>query len=169
MRFLPTILVVLLLAIAAGSFAHPGDKGKKKKKKGGDKTQATTLDKAAQQKLDRLFLEAEKAKVTEDWETAAKNYGEVLAIDPANANAHFQLAQIYINTRRLAEAEKEALEAVRLDEGNKWYLETLAGIYMNQGKAKEATEVFKTLITRFPNNADYYLNLGFLQNPCRPV
>lgn len=164
MRFLPTILVVLLLAIAAGSFAHPGDKEKKKKKKGGDKTQATTLDKAAQQKLDRLFLEAEKAKVTEDWETAAKNYGEVLAVDPANANAHFQLAQIYINTRRLAEAEKEALEAVRLDEGNKWYLETLAGIYMNQGKAKEATEVFKTLITRFPNNADYYLNLGFLQS-----
>ncbi len=163
MRFLPTILVVLLLAVAAGSFAHPGDKEKKKKKKGGDKTQATTLDKAAQQKLDRLFLEAEKAKVTEDWETAAKNYNDVLAVDPANANAHFQLAQIYVNTRRLAEAEKEALEAVRLDEGNKWYLETLAGIYMNQGKAKEATEVFKTLITRFPNNADYYLNLGFLQ------
>lgn len=163
MRFLPTILVIVLLALAAGSFAQPGDKEKKKKKKGGDKTQATTLDKAAQQKLERLFMEAEKAKVTEDRDAAIKNYNDVLAIDPANANAHFQLAQIYANTRRLADAEKEAQEAVRLDEGNKWYLEMLSGIYMNQGKAKEATDVFKTLITRFPNNADYYLNLGFLQ------
>lgn len=163
MRFLPTILVIALLALAAGSFAQHGDKEKKKKKKGGDKTQATTLDKAAQQKLERLFMEAEKAKVTEDWDAAIKNYNEVLAIEPANANAHFQLAQIYANTRRLADAEKEAQEAVRLDEGNKWYLEMLSGIYMNQGKAKEATDVFKTLITRFPNNPDYYLNLGFLQ------
>jgi tetratricopeptide (TPR) repeat protein len=163
MRFLPTILVIVLLALAAGSFAQHGDKEKKKKKKGGDKTQATKLDKAAQQKLERLFMEAEKAKVTEDWDAAIKNYNEVLAIEPANANAHFQLAQIYANTRRLADAEKEAQEAVRLDEGNKWYLEMLSGIYMNQGKAKEATDVFKTLITRFPNNPDYYLNLGFLQ------
>lgn len=163
MRFLPTILVIVLLALAAGSFAQPGDKEKKKKKKGGDKTQAATLDKPAQQKLERLFMEAEKAKVTEDWDAAIKSYNEVLAIESANANAHFQLAQIYANTRRLADAEKEAQEAVRLDEGNKWYLEMLSGIYMNQGKAKEATDVFKTLITRFPNNPDYYLNLGFLQ------
>ncbi len=164
MRFLPTILVVLLLAIAAGTFAHPGDKEKKKKKKkGGETTQTSKLDKSAQQKLERLFLEAEKAKVIEDWDNAIKSYNEVLATDPDNANAHFQLAQVYINNRNLAEAEKHDTEASRLDAGNKWYLETLAGIYMNQGKAKEATDVFKTLITRFPNNPDYYLNLGFLQ------
>lgn len=90
MRFLPTILVVLLLAIAAGTFAHPGDKEKKKKKKkGGETTQTSKLDKSAQQKLERLFLEAEKAKVIEDWDNAIKSYNEVLATDPDNANAHF--------------------------------------------------------------------------------
>ncbi|MDB5282711.1 MAG: tetratricopeptide repeat protein, partial [Bacteroidota bacterium] len=31
-----------------------------------------------------------------------------------------------------------------------------------EGKAKEATETFKTLVEKFPANPDYYLNLGFL-------
>ncbi len=38
----------------------------------------------------------------------------------------------------------------------------LASVYMNEGKAKEATETFKALVERFPGNPDYYLNLAFL-------
>ncbi len=156
------VLVFSLTTAAAFGQADNHDK-KKKKKKGADKEQATELSAESRQKLERLFMEAEKAKVIEDWESAIKSYTEVLEIDPKNADAHFQLAQIYTSTSHLAEAEKEAGEAMRLDPSNKWYLETLAGIYMNQGKAKEATEVFKTLVSKFPNNAEYYLNLGFLQ------
>jgi tetratricopeptide (TPR) repeat protein len=33
---------------------------------------------------------------------------------------------------------------------------------MNQGNAKAATETFKLLVEKFPNNPEYYLNLGFL-------
>ncbi len=165
MKFFSTILFFLCLIISCEAFSQrASEKEKKKKKKGGDKEQTSALSKADQQKCERLFMEAEKAKVTEDWENAIKNYKEVLEIDDKNANAHFQLAQIYTNTSKLAESEKEAAEAARLDPGNKWYLEMLASVYMNQGKAKEATDVFKTLITKFPNTPEYYLNLGFLQS-----
>lgn len=165
MKFVSTILVFLSLAIGAHAFAQPTDnEKKKKKKKGADKTETKTLDKSDQQKTERLFMEAEKAKVIEDWDNAIKSYKEVLATDPKNANAHFQLAQIYTNMRNLTEAEKEAAEAARLDPSNKWYLEMQSAIYMNQGKPKEATDVFKTLIAKYPNNPDYYLNLGFLQS-----
>lgn len=166
MKFFQAIIFVLFLSLTAQAaiLQAPEREKKKKKKKGDDKEQPATLSKEAQQKTERLFMEAEKAKVIEDWESAVKSYTEVLAADPANANAHFQLAQIYSGTSKLAEAEKEANEAVRLDPANKWYLEILAGIYMNQGKAKEATEVFKQLTSKFPANAEYFLNLAFLQS-----
>ena len=35
---------------------------------------------------------------------------------------------------------------------------------MNQGKTKEATEIFKALTSKFPNNPEYFLNLAFLQS-----
>ncbi len=64
----------------------------------------------------------------------------------------------------MAESESEALSAVKIDGNNKWYYEMLANIYMNEGKPKEAVEIFKELIRKFPNSAEYYLNLGFLQS-----
>ncbi len=160
----PVLLFILfiscaVMAEAAGSF--PGG-DKKKKKKEADKSQTSALTAEQRSKLDRLFLDAEKAKILEDWETAIKDYKSVIETDASNANAHFQLAQIYANQTNLKEAEKEALEAIRLDGNNKWYLETLADIYMSEGKAKEAQSTFETLLKKFPANPDYYLNLGFL-------
>ncbi|HWB63756.1 MAG TPA: tetratricopeptide repeat protein [Chitinophagales bacterium] len=120
------------------------------------------LSKEDKEKCDRLFMEAEKEKVTEDWDEAIKNYKLVLETDPYNSDAHFQIAQIYLNQNKLSDAEGEALAAIKTDGQNKWYLEMLAGIYMNEGKAKEATETFKTLVDKFPGNPDYYLNLAYL-------
>lgn len=139
------------------------DKEKKKKKKGDDKSQTSALDKASKQKLERLLLDAEKAKMIEDNEVAITSYQGVLAIDPNNANAHFQLSQIYFTQGKLKEAEDEAVQASKLDPGNKWFMEMLTNVYMNEGKTKDAAESFKALIEKFPNNPDYYLNLGFLQ------
>ncbi len=159
MKFSSTILFLLsFVLISEAAF----DK-EKKKKKGDDKSQTTKLDKASKQKLERFLLDAEKAKMTEDFESAVTNYKEVLAIDPNNANTHFQLAQIYFTQHSFNEAEEEAKQAVKLDPGNKWFMEMLTNIYMNQGKTKDAVEAFKALIEKFPNNPEYFLNLGFLQ------
>ncbi len=136
---------------------HDADSKKKKQP-------VAQLDKETQNKLDRLFLDAEKSKITEDWETATKSYNEVLAIDPNNANAHFQLAQIEIALNKMSEAEQEDLAAIKIDGHNKWYLELLATIYMDQNRAKEAAETFKTLVEKFPTNPDYYLNLAYLDS-----
>lgn len=137
---------------------------KKTKAAKSKKTDVATnkLDKETQEKLDRLFLDAEKAKITEDWDAAIKSYQDVLGIDPNNGDAHYQLAQIYANKNRLADAETEILTALKIDVQNKWYWELLASVYMNEGKSKEATETFKALVDRFPGNPDYYLNLAFL-------
>lgn len=155
---------MILLAVSC-LFTLPAEAqtGKKKKKGKGDKEQAAAeLSQTDKAKLERLFLEAEKAKVTEDWDAAIKSYLEVTELDSKNANAHFQLAQIYLSKNKLTDAQREAEIATKLDENNKWYFETLASIYMAQGKGKEATTAFEYLLKKFPNNPDYYLNLGFL-------
>ena len=142
---------------------HTEQEKKKKRRKGENSSQGSKLSKEQQEKLARLFLDAEKAKVTEDWDAAIKSYNEVISIDGKNHNAHFQLAQIYFNQRKLAEAQKEAEDAYKLDETNKWYLEMLANIYMSEGKTREAAETFRALMQKFPNDPDNYLNLGFMQ------
>ncbi len=119
-----SILCVLSSVLALGSckasqkttVASKTDTGNHKKQ-----AQAQTkFDKETQEKLDRLFLDAEKDKVTEDWDDAIKSYQEVLGIDPYNADAHFQLAQIYINKNKLSDAENEVLAAIKIEIDNKW-------------------------------------------------
>ena len=150
--------LILLASCKAGQKSTADNKSHEKKK---GETVAQ-LSKADQAKVTRLFFDGEKAKVVEDWDNAVKSYNDVLAVDPNNANAHFQLTQIYMTLKKPTQAETEAITAVKLDGGNKWYLEALASVYMSEGKVKESTETFKALVDRFPGNADYYLNLGFL-------
>lgn len=165
MRFISSILITAAVALLCHTAFGAMPDGKKKKK---EKTSATSpqkngnLSKADVAKLERILMDAEKAKVIEDWEDAIAKYKEVIAMAPSNANAHYQLAQIYSNQKKFSEAEVEATVATRLDATNKWYLELLAELYLNQGKGKEAEGAFKTLVERFPNVPDYYLNLGFL-------
>lgn len=149
--------LIILASCKAGQKATAS--GKSDKKKGQAVSQ---LSKADQAKVTRLFFDAEKAKVIEDWDAALKNYSDVVAIDPNNADAHFQLTQVYMTLKKPQEAEGEALAAVGLDNTNKWYLEALASVYMSEGKVKESTETFKALVDKFPGNPDYYLNLAFL-------
>src|SRR4051812_37071665 len=160
MKFVPAILFVLLFAFAGEAHAF-ADKEKKKKGKKDDTT--SNLSKAEQQKLERLFLEAEKAKMIEDWDAAITSYREVLASDAHNHAAHFELAQIFFAQQKLADAEKEAAEAAKLDGSNKWYLEMLATVYMAENKSKEAADTYKALMQKYPNNPETYLNLGFMQ------
>jgi tetratricopeptide (TPR) repeat protein len=164
MKFSPAILFLLLFAFIGQADALPSaDKEKKKKGKADDSAKASSLSKGEQQKLERLFLEAEKFKVIEDWENAIKTYGEVIAMNADNHAAYFQLAQIYFAQQKAPEAEKAAAQAVKLDGSNKWYWEMLATVYMAAGKPKEAADTYKALIQKFPNDPDTYLNLGFMQ------
>ncbi|MFN8287614.1 MAG: tetratricopeptide repeat protein [Chitinophagales bacterium] len=136
--------------------------GKKKKNKGDKGQSAPAVSQKEQQKRDNVFMEAERAKVIEDWDLAIKNYLQLVELDPANSNAHFQLAQIYFNQGKMQDAEREAQLAVKLDGSNKWYQELLANLYLNEGKTKEAVETFRNLLDKFPGNPDYYLNLAYL-------
>lgn len=113
-------------------------------------------------KVERLFLDAEKAKINEDAEDALKNYRDVLAIDKTNHNAHFQIATILFGNGKFAEAKDEVEQATKLDPKNKWYLELLANAYMRLSNTKDAIKTFEQLIKNNPNDPDNYFDLSYL-------
>lgn len=158
-------VVFSLLLIANPAAAQKTGKGKKdKNKKGNTQASAPAIvdEKGKQARIERIQLDAERAKVIEDWETALSKYSEILALDPNNANAHYQISQVYVQLSKYNEAIDEANKAVKVNPDNKWYVEALSQLYLRVGNFKEAINTFKTLVAKFPNNPDYYLNLAYL-------
>jgi len=153
------IIIVLIAAILLTNYsvASPKDKSKKSKKKAaGD-----VIDKALQEKTERLFLDAQRAKMIEDYETAQKQFREVLMLDPKCADAHFQLGQIYLSTGQIQLAREAAEMAVKYDPSNKWYKDFLGGI-LARTSPKDAIVLYRELLKQNPNDPDFYMSLAYL-------
>ena len=153
------IIIVLIAAILLTNYsvASPKDKSKKSKKK----ATADVIDKALQEKTERLFLDAQRAKMIEDYETAQKQFREVLMLDPKCADAHFQLGQIYLSTGQIQLAREAAEMAVKYDPSNKWYKDFLGGI-LARTSPKDAIVLYRELLKQNPNDPDFYMSLAYL-------
>jgi tetratricopeptide (TPR) repeat protein len=152
------LLVFFSLHVNGESFLPKKDKSYKKVKKKKDNTRSQ----AEQEKIERLFIDAQKAKMIEDYETAMRQFKEVIMLDPKNADAHFQLAQLYFGSGQIQTAREATEMAVKLDPTNIFYKEFLAGI-LSRISPKEAIPLYKELIKLNPNEPDFYMNLAFLQ------
>ncbi len=149
---------ILILTLTAFLFAPAfARKPKDKKKKSGDNLTQEQID-----KITSLQLDAEKAKLVEDFDEAVSKYRELINIDKKNANAYYQIAVIDFQKNKIEDALFEAEEAVKYDENNKWYLELLSKSLVKSGKTKEAIKAYESLIQKNPMDADNYFDLAFL-------
>jgi tetratricopeptide (TPR) repeat protein len=153
------IIIVLVAAVLLANYciAQPKEKAKKSKKK----LAANVVDKALQEKTERLFLDAQRAKMIEDYETAQKQFREVLMLDPKCADAHFQLGQIYLSTAQMQLAREAAEMAVKYDPTNKWYKDFLGGI-LARTSPKDAIVLYRDLAKQYPSDPDFYMSLAYL-------
>lgn len=138
--------------------AAPKKDKAEKKKKGKEIVRSKQED----EKIERLFIDAEKAKMIEDYETAQRQFKEIIMLDPKNADAHFQLGQLYFGSGQIQTAREAAEIAAKLDPTNIFYKEFLAGI-LSRTSPKDAIPLYKELIKLNPNEPDFYMNLSFLQ------
>jgi tetratricopeptide (TPR) repeat protein len=123
-------LAATLLIFALSLPSNAKDKNKKKVKH--------TLTAEQLSKVTVLLLDAEKAKLIEDFPAAIAKYNEILDIDKKNDNAYYQLAALHFATNKLNDAEFEAEQAVKLNAENKWYWELLAKIQMKSDNLKSS-------------------------------
>lgn len=104
-------------------------------------------------------LQGKKDLATAEYETALRG---VLAIDPQNILIHKSLGQVYLQQKKLSDAEKTyrfILELAPSDSEAYFYL---GNIYEEQGKRNEAIEEFKTALKFNPDYPDALNSLGYL-------
>lgn len=106
---------LLLMASCAGSKNSTGEKVKKGAEPAAASGEQKEEDKLTQQ---AIFIDATKAKMLEDYQTAAEQFKQVLKADPRNDAAQYELAMIYFNAGQNQLAKQYIGQAVLNDSLN---------------------------------------------------
>jgi tetratricopeptide (TPR) repeat protein len=111
---------------------------------------------------DLLFAQAQAAEEMEDWETAERLYNLVMNIDPADATAAFNLANVQRAQGKLIDAEAAYRIAVERESqfAEAWY--NLADLLDEQRRGPEAVRCLELALKADPDYADAVFNLAIL-------
>ena len=151
-------LLFLLLAVSAPNVLAQKKK-KKNKKKAKNEMVISSIDRFAIQKV---FLEAERAKIIEDYPEAVRLFEKVVKMDPGNHASYYELAKIYFESSQFDAALASIMTAVKLDESNKWYLSLNAEIFAYRQRYADAAGIYAKLVETHPEDFDYYFDWAFM-------
>ncbi len=113
-------------------------------------------------KADKLYYDATKAKILEQYDKALELYKEVLKIDPYNDAARYEIAKLYKRKGIQELAIENAREAARLNPDNKWYNSLYANILANNDQHEKAADIYRRLKEKYPREIDYYFEEAFM-------
>lgn len=108
--------------------------------------------------IKELFFSGLKEKMVENYTAANVNFSKIVAMDPKNDAAYFELATINYRQNKLLEAETAIKKALVLNNGNVWYLKLQAEIYKRNGNMDALVAVFDQLIQQAPTQEDNYFD-----------
>jgi tetratricopeptide (TPR) repeat protein len=108
--------------------------------------------------IKELFFAGLKEKMAENYPNANTNFNKIIALDPNNAAAYFELATLNFRQRKLVEAETFIKKAIGLDAKNIWYLKLQGEIYKQNGNMEALAMVFAQLIQITPEDSDLYFD-----------
>lgn len=114
----------------------------------------------AQFKFKYLFLEAQRQKALEEFEKACATMEQCLSIDPFNADAHFEMAKLYLKTNRLNDALFHAIQSENLNPNNVWAIKLLAQLYQVQGNIDGEVLCYKKLLLLDPYDVESLFQLA---------
>ncbi|SOD20377.1 tetratricopeptide repeat protein [Pedobacter xixiisoli] len=108
--------------------------------------------------IKELFFAGLKEKLTENYVDASSSFSKILAIDPNNNAAHFELANIQLRQNKLLDAEVSIKKALTVQPNNTWYLKLQTEIYKRSGNMDALVQVFNRLIKLEPEAENYYFD-----------
>lgn len=113
-----------------------------------------------------VFIEANKQKLTGNFDEAIRLFKQCLTLDPGDAASMFELANLYLMANRSGEALSYAESAAMTDPDNVWYQILYAETLQKRGNYAQAVEVFTDLTENHPENLSYRnrLALAYLYN-----
>jgi len=107
-----------------------------------------------------LFFESQRLKSLEDYQKAAELMEQCVSIDPLNADANFELAQLYMRTEQLEPALFYANQAIKLDQSNPWILHCLAQLNLALGNSEAELKAYKDLVKLEPTKIENQYSLA---------
>ena len=145
-------LLCMLLECLAGSIFAQTIVGEKNK-----------LSEAQKTKAEMFFYEGLRLKALGDYRTAVINFDKVIAIDPNQAAAFYELSQMYLEMKTPETAFIYALKATTLDPKNEWYLIAAAEASEKSGNYLKAEKFYQALIELKPAHIENYFSLANMQ------
>lgn len=115
-------------------------------------------------KYDYYFLEAVRMKEKGLYDAAFELFKHCLDINPASGAALYEIAQFYMYLGQEERGEQALKEAVRSDESNFWYKQTLASYYEQKMSLPKAIAVYENMAEQFPSRLEPLLSLVDLYN-----
>lgn len=115
-------------------------------------------------KYDYYFLEAVRMKEKGLYDAAFELFKHCLDINPASGAALYEIAQFYMYLGQEERGEQALKEAVRSDESNFWYKQTLASYYERKMSLPKAIAVYENMAEQFPSRLEPLLALVNLYN-----
>lgn len=110
-------------------------------------------------KFDYFFLEALRMKQKGDYDAAFELYRHCLDIYPQSAAALYEISRFYMALGQEKKGEKAMKEAVRSDETNFWYKQTLAAYYQQKRDVPKAIAVYEDMAHQFPSRLEPLISL----------
>ncbi len=111
-------------------------------------------------KLKNYFYDACIEKIKGNTEIALNLFKECLKIDPNNAAANFEIANIYRYTGNYEDALNCAKTAALSDEKNEWYNILYIECLHNKHLYLDAAARYEILIKKYPYRTDFYQGLA---------
>jgi predicted Zn-dependent protease len=148
-RFLIFSLSVVLLAGCKGGQTATTTPAKTSQPK-------TEMSDAQRAEVTYAFFNANKEKILGNLENAAGLFSEVIRKDPNNAAAMYELANIYSEQKKFADAIYFAKGAYQLDKTNSWYILTYTELLQKNKKFAEAAAILEKAVADAPSKPDFY-------------
>lgn len=109
----------------------------------------------------KIFIEANKEKILENYEMAVSLFKEVLKTDPRNHAAAYELARVY----DVLDNDEKALSSIKIAVGlqpeNMWYKLFLADVYDKASKYDGAADIYKQMIDKHPDVEYHYFKHAY--------
>jgi tetratricopeptide (TPR) repeat protein len=106
------------------------------------------------------YFDGLKALMLEKPEEASKSFVKSLDLNPANAAAHFKLAEIQLGRNEITDARAHINSAVKLEPNNRYYQEMLADIQELDNDWKGAIKTWRKMAGKREDDSDIRLTVA---------
>jgi len=146
------VFILLALFLGMGDYTYAQKKKSKSSKK--------ELPESIRFETEKLFAEANKYFILEDFAKSYQLFVKALELDPENAAINYKIAEILSKGDDLDRALIHITKSLEVDKSNKYYYLLAAQIYTQQSNFKEATRIYEDLVKSIPGTEQYYFDLA---------